>query len=162
MIRQMLKVLHRSSLNKSSEDLACQKSLSLTDSRFRSHFMTEVCRLLGIKQSMSTSHHPQTDGQTEMTNRTLGEMLRHFVSPSQDDWDSKLSCAVYLVNSARKAATGYTPFQLNYGRHPRGPATTDVTTEHPKATEFVEKVNAAISRARDCLISAQARMRKAC
>ena len=59
-----------------------EEFVSDRDSRFRSHFMTEVCRLVGIKQSMSTSHHPQTDGQTERTNRTLGEMLRHFVSPS--------------------------------------------------------------------------------
>ena len=139
----MLKALHKSSLNKSSEVLACQKSLSPTEN-LASHFMTEVCRLLGIKQSLSTSYHPQTDEQTERTNRTLGEMLRHFVSPSQDDHDLKLSFAKNAVNNAQKAATGYTPFQLNYGRHRRGPATTDVTIDHPKATEFIEKVNAAI------------------
>ena len=105
-------------------------------------------------------YHPRTDGQTERTNRTLGEMLRHFVSPSQDDWDLKLACAEYAVNNALKSATGYTPFQLNYGRHPRGPATVEVTSEYPAASEFVEKVNVAISPARDCLISAQARMKK--
>ena len=41
------------------------------DPRFTSTFWSEVCTLLGIKQNMSTSFHPQTDGQTERANRTL-------------------------------------------------------------------------------------------
>ena len=59
-------------------------------SRFTSHIMTEVCRLLNIKQGMSTAYWPQTDGQTERTNRTLEEMLCHFVNPVHDDWDEHL------------------------------------------------------------------------
>lgn len=46
------------------------------DGRFTSTFMREVCRLLNVKQAMSTPYHPQTDGQTERTNRTLEDMLR--------------------------------------------------------------------------------------
>ena len=52
--------------------------------------MTEVCRLLNIKQGMSTAYRPQTDGQTERANRTLEKMLRHFVNPVHDDWDEHL------------------------------------------------------------------------
>lgn len=130
------------------------------DTRFTSKFMREVCKQLCITQSMSTAHHPQTDGQTERTNRTLAEMLRHFVNPSQNDWDLKLPCAEFAYNNARKAATGYTPFELNYGRHPRSPSTVEVNSLVPEASEFVEKVNDAISRARGCLQSAQARMKK--
>jgi hypothetical protein len=73
--------------------------------------------------SNSTAFHLQTDGQTERTNRTLEEMLRPYVSPSQDGWDLKLPCAEFAVNNATTAATGFSPFYLNYGRHPRGPAT---------------------------------------
>jgi len=57
------------------------------DPRFTSEFFTAICQHLGIKQAMSTAFHPQTDGQTERTNITLEEMFRHYVSPSQDDWD---------------------------------------------------------------------------
>ena len=130
------------------------------DTRFTSEFGCEICRHLGIKQNMSTAFHPQTDGQTERTNRTLEEMLRHYVSLSQDDWDLKLPCAEFALNNAIKAATGSTPFFLNHGRHPRAPAAIAMDTAVPAANEFVGKVNEAISRAKDCLRSAQARMKK--
>ena len=123
-------------------------------------FFAEVCKQLGIKQAMSTAFHPQTDGQTERTNRTLEEMLRHYISPSQDDWDLKLSCAEFAVNNAVKAATSFSPFYLNHGRHPRAPSSIVVDTQLPSAHEFAEKLNVAISRARDCLAAAQAHMKR--
>jgi hypothetical protein len=44
---------------------------------------------------MSTAFHPQTDGQTERVNRVLEDMLRHYVSSVQDDWDELLDCAEF-------------------------------------------------------------------
>jgi transposase InsO family protein len=40
---------------------------------------------LGVKQSLSSAYHPQTDGHTERANRVIEDMLRHYVSPSQTD-----------------------------------------------------------------------------
>lgn len=54
------------------------------DPRFTSAFFKEVSKQLGVKQALSTAYHPQTDGQTERTNRTLEQTLRHYVSPSQE------------------------------------------------------------------------------
>jgi hypothetical protein len=130
------------------------------DPRFTSQFFAAICIQLGIKQLMSTAFHPQTDGQTERANRTLEEMLRHYVNPSQDDWDLKLPCAEFAVNNAVKAATGYSPFYLNYGRHPRGPSTAVVDTNLPACNEFVSGLQKALSLARDSLHSAQTRMKK--
>ena len=87
-------------------------------------------------------------------------MLRHYVGPSQDDWDLKLPCAEYAVNNSVKPATGASPFYLNYGRHPRGPASVAIATRVPAANEFVENLNVSLSRAKDCLVSAQSRMKK--
>ena len=60
--------------------------------QFTSKFWKAVAKLLGVKQCLSSARRPQSDGQTERTNRTLEDMLRHFVSPSQDDWDVRLPC----------------------------------------------------------------------
>ena len=109
---------------------------------------------------MSTAYHPQSDGQTERSNRTLEEMLRHFVTPNQDDWDLRLPCCEFAVNNAWNAATGSTPFFLNFGAHPRSPVSTDVYCSLPGAKAFEERVNDAIARARNCMQSAAERMKK--
>ena len=88
---------------------------------FDSAFFREVCRLLAATQCMSIAYHPQSDGQTEQSNRTLEEKLRQFVSPNQDDWDLRLPCCEFAVKNAWNAATGSTPFFLNQGSHPRSP-----------------------------------------
>ena len=47
------------------------KVMSDRDPRFTSKFMKELCRLLGIKQNISTAYHPCTDGQSEQSNQWL-------------------------------------------------------------------------------------------
>ena len=108
---------------------------------------------------MSTAYHPQTDGQTERSNRTLEDMLRHFVSPNQDDWDIRLPCCEFAVNNAWNASTGSTPFFLNHGEHPRTPVSADIVCRLPAAKAFEGRVNAAIAKARDCLTAARTRMK---
>jgi hypothetical protein len=48
---------------------------------------------------MSTSHHPQTDGQTEKANRTLEEMIRHDINYQQNNWDDLLPALEHAYNS---------------------------------------------------------------
>jgi hypothetical protein len=95
--------------------------ISDRDPRFTSKFWKQLWNLLGTQLKMSTSHHPQTDGQTERSNRTLEDILRHYVSKQQDDWDQHLTAAEIAVNSSVHASTGFTPFYLNYGEHPYFP-----------------------------------------
>src|SRR5260370_37756847 len=53
--------------------------------------------------------------------RTLEEILRHYVSNKQDDWDEHLTAAEIAVNSSVQSSTGFTPYYLNYGDHPAFP-----------------------------------------
>ena len=75
------------------------------DSKFLSHFWRCLWKLLGTKLLFSTAHHPQTDGQTEVTNRTLTTMLRSMVSKSLKDWDLKLPHAEFAYNRSPTYAT---------------------------------------------------------
>jgi hypothetical protein len=50
------------------------------DGRFIRRFWKEPFRLTQTRLAMSTSHHPQTDGQTEKANRSLGVMIRHYIT----------------------------------------------------------------------------------
>ena len=78
-------------------------------------------RKVGTKLLFSTSHHPQTDGQTEVTNRTLGALLRGLVSKTQKDWDIKLAHAEFAYNRSPAYATGHSPFEVVYGVNPYMP-----------------------------------------
>ena len=97
--------------------------ISDRDSKFTSDFWQSFHDRLGVKLGIATTRHPQTDGQTEKDNQTLEDILRAYVSPYHDDWDLHLTAAEFAYNDSLNATTGYTPFYLNYGRHPRTPIT---------------------------------------
>ncbi len=67
---------------------------------------------------MSTAWHPESDGQTERTNQTLKEYLRHYVNYQQDDWDRWLPLAEFAYNNMPSASTRLTPFFVNKAYHP--------------------------------------------
>src|SRR5690606_7615758 len=96
--------------------------ISDRDSRFTGNFWTALMRLMGTKLNMSTAFHPQSDGQTERTNRTLEEMLRSYVAYNQKDWDLFLPMMEFAYNNSKNPSTGFSPFFLNYGHHPLVPS----------------------------------------
>lgn len=70
---------------------------------------------------MSSAYHPQTDGQTEVVNRSLGNLLRCMVGESIRTWDSRLPQAEFAHNRAINRSSGLSPFQVIYGMLPRLP-----------------------------------------
>jgi hypothetical protein len=112
--------------------------------------------------AMSTAYHPTTDGQTERINRVLEEMLRSFVRNSPVLWDEYLAKAAFAYNNAVNESTGYTPFFLNFGRHPTMPATLSVstTTGTPDVDEFVSSMQKCLQHARSSLHAAQAKQKR--
>lgn len=125
-----------------------QVIVSDRDPLFTSNFAKALCNILGTKQALSTAYHPQTDGQTERVNRVLEDMLRMYVSASQTDWDTKLSCAEFAINNADHESTGTTPFMLNYGHHPYLPVTLLSHVRAPSATDFVQRMQRLVNEAR--------------
>ena len=86
--------------------------------QFNSKFWSEVSRELNIKLHLSTAFHPQTDGQTEVTNKAVEKHLRAYCNYQQDNWDELLSMAEFSYNNAYHTAIKTTPFYANIGRHP--------------------------------------------
>ena len=88
-------------------------------SLFISKFWSSLYYFLGIKQKLFTAFYPQMDGQTKRQNSTMEAYLRAFVNFEQNDWARLLSMAKFAYNNTTNASTGYTPFELNCGYHPR-------------------------------------------
>ena len=77
--------------------------------------------MLGIKGIRTTPYHPQTDGLVERYNRTLKSMLKKFISLNGKDWDRWLPYLLFACREVPQASTGFSPFELLYGRQVRGP-----------------------------------------
>jgi hypothetical protein len=129
------------------------------DSRFTSEFWKGVTELLGTRLCVSSSSHPQTDGQTEWVNQTLEAYLRHFVFVTLDDWDLLLSRAEFAHNHAFHESDQKTPFYLNHGRHPRTLMGGKRDGVYPDSAAFVERLRSTLTLARKSLIAAQQRQK---
>ena len=91
------------------------------DVRFTSSFWKTLWRLMGTTLQFSMAFHPQTDGQTEVTYRTLGNILRCLVQENTSAWDELLPRAEFAYNASEHRATGYSPFHIHSGRNPNLP-----------------------------------------
>jgi hypothetical protein len=131
------------------------------DARFTSKFWRALWQHFGTKLAMSTSFHPQTDGQTERANRSLEDMIRAYVNNKQDDWDCHLPALELATNNSKQASSGFSPFYLNFGYHPNLPANLIVQQNHnPTATDFIEQLANDLEIAKTNLLDAQARQAK--
>ena len=91
------------------------------DAKFLSHFWRTLWNKLGTKLLFSTTCHPQTDGQTEVVNRTLSTMLRAVLTNNLKLWEECLPHVEFAYNRAEHSTTKVSPFQVVYGFNPRAP-----------------------------------------
>lgn len=85
-----------------------------------SHFcnsqLAKALQHYGVNHKVASPYHPQTNGQAEVSNREIKRILEKTVSSSRKDWSLKLDEALWAYRTAFKAPTGFTPFQLVYGK----------------------------------------------
>ena len=89
------------------------------DTLFLSDFWQSLHRLTGTKLKMSSAFHPQTDGASERTNKTLNQLLRYVVDRQQHGWVQALPRIRFAMMNTVNSSTGYTPFYLRMGHTPR-------------------------------------------
>jgi len=77
---------------------------------FISRFWQSLCQLLDIKANLSTTYHPETDGQIERVNQILEQYLRVYINYQQDNWVNLLPLAKFVYNNTSHLATMVTPF----------------------------------------------------
>nr|GFA65590.1 reverse transcriptase domain-containing protein [Tanacetum cinerariifolium] len=81
-----------------------------------------LCRILSwfprpsVTHHLSTTYHPQTSGQVEVTNRGLKRILERMVGENRALWSDKLEDALWAFRTAFKTSIGCTPYRLVYGK----------------------------------------------
>jgi hypothetical protein len=91
------------------------------DTRFLSHFWRCLWQLSHTMLDFSSAHHPQTDGQTEVVNRSLGALLRSLVGENLKSWDLQLYQVEFTYNRSVNRSTVLSPFTIICGGNPRTP-----------------------------------------
>jgi transposase InsO family protein len=96
----------------------------LTDlgTQFTSKLIENLSKLLKIKHLKTTAYHPQTNGALERSHSTLKDFLTHYVDKDQTDWDVYLPLAMFSYNTSEHSTTGFTPYELLYGKKPNLPS----------------------------------------
>jgi hypothetical protein len=124
------------------------------DTRFLSDFWQTIFRQMGTSLRFSTAFHPQTDGQTERVNCSLGTFLRAYVHDHEANWDTYLTAIEVAYNNATHASTGHSPFFLAYGYHPTLPSSLPL---HPTGVPL----HVSVRQLSDAITSASQHLRRA-
>ena len=147
--------------------------ISDRDTQWRGDFWKEICRLMGMRRALTTSYHPQANGQMEILNQSLEISICAYIGPDWDDWSKMLNALVLSYNSSPHTATGFSPAYLLQGFQPitsgmiisKSPSidqteisnsgNIDQETLHNKALALVDGFVAERTRARDALYLGQ-------
>jgi hypothetical protein len=143
----------------------CENGLPLNivsdcNSKFTSAFWKAFCKLAGINQKMLTSFHPQTDGASERTNKTVEQCLRFHVERNQTGWKKKLPLVRFHIMNAMNTSTGLSGFQVQMGRSPRIlppliPSPARATVDKVAAHKIVSDIFSFEAEAKDALLASK-------
>ena len=89
--------------------------------QFTSKTMEEVLALLGICHQVTSPYHPEANGLCERVNGTIVSMLKKLAHNNQNSWDRLLQYVLFAYREVPQETTGFSPFELVYGREARGP-----------------------------------------
>ena len=118
------------------------------DAKFLSYFWKTLWCKLGTKLLFSTTCHPQTDGQTEVVNRTLSTLLRAIIKKNIKTWEECLPHVEFAYNRTIHSATKFSPFEIVYGFNPLTPldlsplpVTERVNLDGKRKADFVKQIH---------------------
>ena len=85
------------------------------------HFCKSFQKAMGTRLIMSTTFHPQTDGQSERNIQVLEDMLRACVLDHKRSWEEHLPLVAFAYNNSYQASIQMAPYEALYGRLCRSP-----------------------------------------
>jgi Chromo (CHRromatin Organisation MOdifier) domain len=116
------------------------KIISDRGPQFAAQSFRELLKLLGIKSSLTTAYHPQSDGATERTNQEIEAYLSIYCSTHPETWKESLPMVEFTHNNRRHADRLKTPFELMLGESPLAIPITFENTKYPSVEERIKNL----------------------
>ncbi|KAE9588651.1 putative nucleotidyltransferase, Ribonuclease H [Lupinus albus] len=130
------------------------------DPHFTSNFCNGLQFALGTKLKLSSTYHPQTDGQSERTIQSLEDLLRTCVLDQPGSWDSTLPLIEFTYNNSFHYSIGMAPYEALYGRKCRTPIGWFETGENLVLGPYVvQETTEKIKRIRENMRTTQSRQK---
>lgn len=86
-----------------------------------SELLKEIYSVIEVRPLYTSPYHPQTDSLVERYNQTLKAMLKKVLMREKRSWDKLLPLVTFAYREVPQESTGFSPFELIYGRDVRGP-----------------------------------------
>ncbi|MCO5592970.1 hypothetical protein L7F22_046974 [Adiantum nelumboides] len=141
--------------------MACQRRLSLTEiPDLRVLFWKAIWENIGMRLQFSSSFHPQTDGQSEIANSVVLDLLKSYISDQKTQWKRCLPLVEFAYNNTIHSSTGKAPFEIVEGVRKVPPflSTKDKILE---ANEYTRDLDTDFAKIRETLQKSQERQKKA-
>ena len=85
-------------------------------SHFANKLFAKLMRRYRVRHVMSLAYHPQSNGQVEISNREIKNILEKTVNVSRKDWSAKLDDALWAYGTTYKSLIGMSPYRIVYGK----------------------------------------------
>ncbi|MCO5592033.1 hypothetical protein L7F22_046027 [Adiantum nelumboides] len=130
------------------------------DPRFTSLFWKAIWENIDTRLQFSSSFHPQTDGQSEIANSVVLDLLKSYISNQKTQWERYLPLVEFAYNNTIHSSTGKAPFEIVEGAMKVPPflSTKDKIFE---ADEYTRDLDTAFAKVRETLQKSQERQKKA-
>ncbi|MCO5580766.1 hypothetical protein L7F22_034636 [Adiantum nelumboides] len=130
------------------------------DPRFTSLFWKAIWENIGTRLQFSSSFHPQTDGQSEIANSVVLDLLKSYISDQKTQWERYLLLVEFAYNNTIHSSTGKAPFEIVEGALQVPPflSTKDKIFE---ADKYIRDLDTAFAKVRETLQKSQERQKKA-
>lgn len=93
---------------------------------FESKVIKELCVLTGMKKSRTTPYHPMGNGACERMNQSVLKLIGTLANDQKSKWKSYLPSLIHAYNCTPHAATGFSPYELMFGRKPMLPVDAEI------------------------------------
>ncbi|MCO5578576.1 hypothetical protein L7F22_032420 [Adiantum nelumboides] len=144
-------------------DVVSVKMLRKDDDNY-SHNATVLVQAIweniGTRLEFSSSFYPQTDGQSEIANSVVLDLLESYISDQKTQWERYLPLVEFAYNNTIHSSTGKAPFEIVEGamKVPSFLSTKDKIFE---ADEYTRDLDTAFAKVRETLQKSQERQKKA-